>query len=200
MSTPRKITTKGSLNPSPPSTPWTTNLTIDILLKVLTHTLFNPFLAWILVLCLRAQVTPSTDPAWILAVSYAICLTLVFVARGVNHRVAHGIPRTFDPGREVVLVTGGASGLGLLIAQMYGMKGASVAVLDIRDIGEEEYEEVFGDGVRYYRGDVGDRAGLESVRERIVDEVGIHFLLYSCYLCSFSRPRMVSLVLKCSFR
>lgn len=70
-----------------------------------------------------------------------------------------------------MLVTGGASGLGLLIAQMYGMKGASVAVLDIKDLGENECDEVFGLGVRYYRGDVGDRAVLEGVRERIVEEV-----------------------------
>lgn len=96
---------------------------------------------------------------------------MLFVARAVNHRVAHGIPRTVDSAREVVLVTGGASGLGLLIAQIYGMKGASVAVLDIRDLGESEVVEVFGEGVGYWRCDVGERGALERVKKEIEMEV-----------------------------
>lgn len=171
MSTPRKITTKSTLPPPAPSKPWTNHLTLDTLLRVLRNTLFNPFLAWILVLCLRAQVTPVSSPAWILTVSYASALSVLFVARGVNHRVAHGIPRTVDSAREVVLVTGGASGLGLLIAQIYGMKGASVAVLDIRDLGENEVVEAFGEGVGYWRCDVGERGALERVKKEIEMEV-----------------------------
>lgn len=185
MTTPQKIKTKSALpsRSSASTTPWTTHLTLDTLLKVLTHTLLNPFLAWILVLCLRAQVTPSTDPAWLLSISYASFLTLVHIARVINYRIAHGVPRTVDPAREVVLVTGGASGLGLLIAQMYGMKGASVAVLDIRNVAEDEVEEVFGVGVRFFRGDVGDRRVLEGVKGRIVEEVcrfpKLHY--FHCY-------------------
>ena len=171
MSPPQKIQTKSTLPTRSASTSWNAHLTLDTLLKVLSHTLLSPFLAWILVLCLRAQVTPSTDPAWILTISYASFLTLVHVARGINHRVAHGVPRTVDPAREVVLVTGGASGLGLLIAQMYGMKGASVAVLDIKDVAEDEWEELFGVGVNYYRGDVGDRMVLEAIKKRVEEEV-----------------------------
>jgi hypothetical protein len=171
MSKPRKITTKSTLPPPTPSKPWTHHLTLDTLLRVFHHTLFNPFLAWILVLCLRAQVTPSSDPAWILTVAYASLLSVLFVARAVNHRVAHGIPRTVDSAREVVLVTGGASGLGLLIAQIYGMKGASVAVLDIREFGEREVVEVFGEGVGYWRCDVGEREALDAVKREIEMEV-----------------------------
>jgi len=174
MSTPQKITTKSTLPHPAPSNPWATHLTLDTLLRVLQHTLLNPFLAWILVLCLRAQVTPSSDPAWILCVSYASALTVMFVARAVNHRVAHGVPRTVDSAREVVLVTGGASGLGLLIAQIYGMKGASVGVLDIRDIGEREVVEVFGEGVGYWKCDVGDRGALERVKKEIEIEVCLY--------------------------
>lgn len=94
----------------------------------------------------------------------------------INHRVAHGIPRTVESANEVVLVTGGASGLGLLVAQMYAMKGASVAVLDIRDIAVKELDEVFGEDVRYFRCDVGDRRALEDVRGRIENEVCLRLL------------------------
>lgn len=77
-----------------------------------------------------------------------------------------------DSDREVVLVTGGASGLGLLIAQIYAMKGGAVAVLDIREFGGvEEQEGVLGEEVCYYRCDVGVRRDVEDVKKRIEKEV-----------------------------
>lgn len=153
----------------PKPTPQPTRFTIDFILTVLSKSLFNPFLAWILVLCLRAHVTPQSDPAWIATVSYACVLTVVFIARGINERVAHGTPRTVDD-REVVLVTGGASGLGLLIAQIYAMRGTRVAVLDIKEI-DEDVSEVFGDDVLYIACDVGDRGALEGAKEKISETV-----------------------------
>jgi hypothetical protein len=151
--------------------PTSTLFTIDTLLNILQKSLLNPFIAWILVLCLRAQVTPLSHPSWILTVTYAISLTTLWVLRKINERVAHGVPRTVDFENEVVVITGGASGLGLLIAQNYGMRGASVAVLDVRDLGEEAVEEAFGVGVLYVRCDVGNRVEVESAKGRIVAEV-----------------------------
>jgi NAD(P)-dependent dehydrogenase (short-subunit alcohol dehydrogenase family) len=94
------------------------------------------------------------------------------------------VPRTVDFENEVVVITGGASGLGLLIAQNYGMRGASVAVLDVRDFGEEGIEEVFGAGVLYIRCDVGDRAEVEDAKGRIVDEVCFIYLFFLVFLFS----------------
>lgn len=164
-------TTPGSTNPH------TSLLTIDILTSILSKSLLNPFIAWIFVLCLRAHVTPSTDPAWILAVSYATAMTVLFVVRIINQRAAYGAPRKVDFEHEVVVITGGASGLGLLIVQMYSMRGASVAVLDIKDVPEKGRDEVFGEGVLYITCDVADRRALEVARERILQEVGFAFLL-----------------------
>ncbi|KAF3394197.1 putative oxidoreductase [Penicillium rolfsii] len=180
MPSTQKITSKSTLTRASPGKPWSHHLTLDTLLRVLRNTLLSPFIAWVIVLCLRAQVTPPTDPAWIIAVAYATALTLLFVARVVNHRVAHGVPRTVDSANEVVLVTGGASGLGLLVAQVYAMKGASVAVLDIRDIGLKEQDEVFGQDVQYFKCDVGDRRALEDVKEKIKDELGTPTIVINC--------------------
>ncbi|OOQ82214.1 putative short-chain dehydrogenase/reductase family protein [Penicillium brasilianum] len=180
MSSPPKITSKSTLPTPSPRKPWSHHLTLDTLLRVLRNTLLSPFIAWIIVLCLRAQVTPPTDPAFIIAVAYATALTLLFVAGFINHRVAHGIPRTVDSANEVVLVTGGASGLGLLVAQMYAMKGASVAVLDIRDIAAKELDEVFGEDVRYFQCDVGDRRALEDVKGKIENELGTPTIVINC--------------------
>ncbi|CAG8059115.1 unnamed protein product [Penicillium olsonii] len=155
-----------------------TRFTIDTLLTVLSKYLFNPFLAWILVLCLRAHVTPQTDLAWILTVAYASVLTVIFVARAINDRVAYGLPRTVSED-EVVLVTGGASGLGLLIAQTYAMRGTSVAVLDIKKL-DEDASRAFGDGVLYIPCDVADRGALERAKEKITETLGRPTIIINC--------------------
>ena len=108
--------------------------------------------------------------------SYATALTVLFIARIINQRAAHGVPRTVE--HEVVVITGGASGLGLLIAQMYSMRGASVAVLDIKVVPENSRDEVFGEGVLYITCDVADRGALELARERILQEVGFAFFRF----------------------
>jgi hypothetical protein len=179
-------TTSKKPRPTPALTRPSTNLlTIDTLSNVLSKSLLNPFIAWILVLCLRAQVTPLTDLAWILTVGYAIFLTVFFIARTINHRAAHGVPRTVDFDNEVVVITGGASGLGLLIAQIYGMRGASVAVLDIKDVPEDTRDEVFGEGVLYISCDVGDRGALEASRERILHDVSLVLASNTCIVVTF---------------
>jgi hypothetical protein len=177
MSSPPLIHTTPASTQSPSHpTKWHASLTLDTLLSVLYRTLLNPGLSWLLVLSLRAQVTPTSDPVFIGSVAYAVLLTALFVLKIVNQRVAHGIPRAVDFASEVVVVTGGASGLGLAIAQMYAMRGASVAVLDVAVLDDERYEEVFGaqgvgEGVKYYRCDVGDRTVVEDTRGVIEDEV-----------------------------
>ena len=94
-----------------------------------------------------------------------------------NQRFAYGRPRNVDLSEEVIVVTGGASGLGLLIAEIYGMRGVSVAVLDVKDVGDGEGRgtDSIGwsqtHGVEYYRCDVGDRAQVEEAARRIEADV-----------------------------
>lgn len=161
---------------------WHDHLTLDVFLTVLRRTFLHPFVAWVVVLCLRAQVTPVTDPAFIIATGYAFFLTLLAAAKVFNDRIAYGIPREVDlEEEEVIVVTGGASGLGKLIAQIYGMQGASVAVLDT-----SEFVDLDGwDGlsnVEYYKCDVGNRHEVEAISGRIKDDVSD-----ICYI-SPSRP------------
>ena len=65
------------------------------------------------------------------------------------------------------MVTGGASGLGRCIAEIYAMKGVGVAVLDVgvKEEGERE-------GVRWYKCDVGVRSMVEATWKKINDDVG----------------------------
>lgn len=155
---------------SVPEKKWYEHITLDLFLAVLHRTFLHPWVAWIVVLSLRAQVTPYTDPAFIVATGYATLLTLYYAAQIVNQRIAYGLPRQVDLGEEVVMITGGASGLGLLIAQIYGMRGVSVAVLDIKEVEEiEGWDEL--SGVEYYRCDVGNRKEVEMTARRIEKDV-----------------------------
>lgn len=64
------------------------------------------------------------------------------------------------------MITGGASGLGLLIAEVYGMRGASVAVLDVKEL-----EAGDARGVSVYKCDVGDRDQIAKVAIEIERDV-----------------------------
>ncbi|KAI9045811.1 putative short-chain dehydrogenase/reductase family protein [Aspergillus affinis] len=167
--------------------------TLDLLLRVLNRTLLHPWIAWVLVICLRAQVTPYTDPAFLIATGYATVLTVLAALRFLNRRVAYGGPRTVDPSNEVVVVTGGASGLGLLIARVYGLKGASVAVLDVKD--EQELKGSWEEcpGVDYYRCDIGVREEVEGVARRIEAELGPPTVLVNCAAARINGQSLLSL-------
>lgn len=76
-----------------------------------------------------------------------------------------------EGGEEVVVVTGGGRGLGECVAEIYGIKGTSVAVLDLEvEKGQGERE-----GVRMYKCDVGNRAEVERVWARVVADVRLCF-------------------------
>lgn len=101
------------------------------------------------------------------SIGYAVFICVLWLLGSLNRRVANGPPRKVDLAKEVIVITGGASGLGLLIAEVYGMRGASVAVLDVRGMGEEGGER----GIEFYQCDVGDREQVEKVARRIEDDV-----------------------------
>ena len=77
--------------------------------------------------------------------------------------------------REVVVITGGKSGLGGVLAEILAMRGVEVAVLDVAVTEEEEEEREEGSGtekgMRLYKCDVGDAQALERVWGRVVKEV-----------------------------
>ncbi|KAK8176023.1 hypothetical protein IWX90DRAFT_397607 [Phyllosticta citrichinensis] len=154
--------------PSPPaSKPWHAHLTIDLLAYVASYTVFHPFVAWVVPLSLRAQGTPYHFTSFIVSVVYAFLVTVFHFLSLVNKRLAYGPPRPVNLNDEVIVVTGGAGGLGLLIAEVYGLRGASVAVLDVAEIKEAEAR-----GINYYHCDVGDAAQVEKAADQIKRDLG----------------------------
>lgn len=72
------------------------------------------------------------------------------------------------------MITGGASGLGLLIARIYGLRGVSVAVLDVKEVAEVDgWDEI--SGVEYYQCDIGNRKEVEKTARRIEKDVCVSF-------------------------
>lgn len=76
---------------------------------------------------------------------------------------------------QIAVVTGGAGGLGWLVAKILELKGAEVVVWDIR--APEEWDEQEG-GVKWYKVDVGDADAVETAYQRVVEEVCSAFLLH----------------------
>ncbi|KAI0602436.1 short-chain dehydrogenase [Biscogniauxia sp. FL1348] len=146
---------------------WFAPLSVDTFLKVLNITLLHPFVAWIIPLCFRAEHHAWDTTPMRVSIAWATFVTLLYFGDVLSHKMAYGMHREVDLSEEVIVITGGASGLGLLIAEVYGMRGATVAILDKADP-----ESTDARGITYYKCDVGDKAQLAAVAAEIERDLG----------------------------
>ena len=144
-------------------------LTLDLLVYVFANTLFHPFLAALIPLCLRAQATPYNSTSFIVASVFAASVSIYHVFYRIDQWLAYGSARKMDWVHEVVVITGGRRGLGGILAEILGMRGVDIAVLDI-SITEEE-QKAKEERVRYYICDVGSTQEIERVWGKIVSDV-----------------------------
>lgn len=161
----------GGFDRPPQRDSWFAPLSIDLLLKVLNVTFFHPFVAWMVPLCFRAEHMDMSAMPIRVSMAYATIITVWWTLGEVNRRIAFGLPRDVNLEDEVIVITGGASGLGLLVAEVYGMRGASVAVLDVKQSEDEAR------GVTFYKCDVTDVAQVQRAAAEIERDVGCFFLL-----------------------
>ncbi|MCJ1390407.1 hypothetical protein MMC18_003266 [Xylographa bjoerkii] len=153
--------------------PWYSDLSIDLFVKILKNSIFHPFIASLIPLCLRAVEVPYSAASFRYAVYYAIFICILHVLAPISERIAYGTARKVDLEEEVIVITGGAGGLGRCLAEIYALRGATVAVLDIR--GKESGDPI--EDVSYYRCDVGDAAAVAEVWARITKELGLPTIL-----------------------
>lgn len=157
---------RGGFEQPPQRDSWFAPFSIDLFLKVLKVTFFHPFVAWMVPLCFRAEHMDWDKIPLRVSMWYATAVTVCWTLAQVNRRIAFGLPREVNLEDEVIVITGGASGLGLLIAEVYGMRGASVAVLDVREMENGEAR-----GVTYYKCDVTNKEQLARVERQIEEDV-----------------------------
>jgi hypothetical protein len=111
-----------------PEKPWHAYMTIDLLALVLARSIFHPYIAWLIPLCLRSLSYSYSHPHFKYACIYATCVTVFALICRLDKRLAWGPARKLNWDEEVVVITGGAGGLGKVLAETYGMRGVSVAV------------------------------------------------------------------------
>jgi len=150
---------------------WFAPLSIDLILAVAKVTVLHPFVAWMVPLGFRAQAMRWTQTAMQVSIGWASFLTLLYFLNVLNKQIAYSKPRKVDLSEEVIVITGGASGLGLLVAEVYGMRGATVAVLDVQDLESGEAR-----GVTHYKCDISDRAQVIKVATQIEQDVSISII------------------------
>ncbi|WLF81252.1 hypothetical protein PVL30_005049 [Lodderomyces elongisporus] len=76
----------------------------------------------------------------------------------------------FEPSLDIVLVTGGTSGLGKEIVRLLAEKGAKVVVLDI-NLPQNDTEKI--PKVNYFKCDVSDREQVLKVQKRVQSTIGV---------------------------
>ena len=151
-----------------PEKPWHAYITIDLLAHVLARSIFHPYIAWLVPLCLRSLSYSYSHPHFQYACVYATCISIFALLRILDKRLAWGPPRKLNWDEEVVVITGGSGGLGKVLAETYGMRGVSVAVLDIRE--PEEQSETL-ENVRFYKCDVSSIEDVQKAKLAIEQDV-----------------------------
>ncbi|KAF3918714.1 hypothetical protein AA313_de0208477 [Arthrobotrys entomopaga] len=146
--------------------PFLSLINIDLLVQVASVTFFHPLGAWMLPMSLRALTFQYHHPPLAGSILYATLVSLYSLLQLLNKRLAYGPNREFDKTEEVLVVTGGSSGLGLLVAQVYGMRGLSVAILDVNE------PEVEVRNVEFYKCDVGNYDDVKATSKRVIEELG----------------------------
>jgi len=110
------------------------------------------------------------------AVAVLLSFAMVLGLEKAYERITWGKSRTLDWAKEVVVITGGSSGLGRVIADTYLMRGVKVAVLDVNTFEVEDDKDMAS--LRFYQCDIGDVEAVQRVKKMIEQHVGslIHCL------------------------
>jgi hypothetical protein len=150
--------------------PFHKHITLDLLLLILANSIFHPWITLVFYLCLASIHKHKTALAF-----YTLCYTgflaVVELSIWANHRITYGKYRKVNWEDEVVVITGGGSGLGRTVAEMVMRKGGKVAVLDVLEADEVAQEEMERWDLVWEKVDVRDAEAVKKAMEKIVDEV-----------------------------
>ncbi|KAI5281515.1 hypothetical protein KEM54_003238 [Ascosphaera aggregata] len=149
----------------------TKTINLDSVVNLLSRSLFNPtFMTLILAGMLAARV-PRKNPIFLAFVAYYSLLLLIPHLYKLNNTIAYGPARRFDAEQEVVVIAGGASGIGNSIAHQCIDRGLKVAILDIQKV-PPNFTPQCGKDVRVYVCDATDLERLQQVANEISRDLG----------------------------
>ncbi|KAF8639862.1 hypothetical protein AX17_001117 [Amanita inopinata Kibby_2008] len=147
------------------------NCDIDLVVKVLSHTFFSPFFLTLIPIFYLFQGVQPTDKLVLYPVIYNIFVSTFWAVKWYsklyrNQGSVFVSPEVLDWNEQVVLITGGASGVGKLLADTLATRNVNVVVLDIELVQPEN------DNITFYKCDVSKWDEVKGVAERVFREVG----------------------------
>ncbi|PSR93738.1 hypothetical protein PHLCEN_2v4633 [Hermanssonia centrifuga] len=147
------------------------SLDIDLLVKVLAHTAFSPFFTFFIPVFYYFQGERWSDPLLVLSAGYNVAVSAFWFFKWYSRLYRNQGSLLFGPGRfdwgeQIIVVTGGSSGIGELIANTLAVRNVAVVVLDVNPIVTENYN------ITYYKCDVSKWEEVEAVSKRIQEEIG----------------------------
>ncbi|EIM85656.1 retinal short-chain dehydrogenase/reductase [Stereum hirsutum FP-91666 SS1] len=144
---------------------------IDLVIKVMNNTLLSPFFCFLIPVFFMFQGYTTSDLPVLVPFGWVGALAAFWGLKWYSrlYRNQGSLlfgPAALDWGEQIVVVTGGSSGIGELIANTLAVRNVTVVVLDVNPIVTENYNIV------YYKCDVSKWEEVEAVSKKIVEELG----------------------------
>jgi len=147
------------------------NFDLDLVVKVLSHTAFSPFFVFLLPVFFFFQGHNLSDTPVVVTSAYWVLVSSFWFLKWYSRLYRNQGSLLFGPGaadwgEEIVLITGGASGIGELLANTLAVRNVTVVVLDVEPIVTENFN------INYYKCDVTRLEEVEEVAKKIIEEIG----------------------------
>ncbi|KAF8559191.1 retinal short-chain dehydrogenase reductase [Imleria badia] len=147
------------------------DMDVDMVVKVLQQTAFSPFFTVFIPVFYFFHARGILTPAVINSACYCAAVCTFWLLKGLstsyrNQQSLFFAPEPLDWSEQIVLITGGSSGIGELLANTLAVRNVNVVVLDIKPIQTENYN------IMYYKCDVSKWEEVEAVSKMVIEEVG----------------------------
>jgi len=141
---------------------------IEILVKVFKNTVLSPVFAVFVPMTYFSRGATFDSSIFVSSTIYLllVCLLWIFNWSSKTWRNLGGPGGRLDWGEQIVLITGGASGIGSLLANTLAVRNVVVVVLDVKPIVTENYN------ITYYECDVSKWSEVERVAKIVQEEIG----------------------------
>jgi NAD(P)-dependent dehydrogenase (short-subunit alcohol dehydrogenase family) len=147
------------------------SLDVDLVMKVLANTAFSPFFVFFIPIFYIFQGAKFDDAIVVASAIYWVGISAFWFIKWCSKLYRNQgsfvlRPPPLDWSEQIVVITGGASGIGELLANTLAVRGVTVVVLDVNPIITENYN------IAYYKCDVSKWEEVEAVSKKIVEEIG----------------------------